>query len=355
VKAAEMRRERLLATAPHPLAVSTGDPGGVGPEIALRVALETRHEDPVVLFGDASWLERRARALGAEDCRVFDPTARDFALPSGSIGLVDVGGWSAEAREHRATAAGGDAQLRALDAAIAAAASGRARGLTTAPMSKAAVTLAGHDFVGHTEHLARAAGLADDEVTMMFLGPRLRVALVTTHLAIAQAPREITTARVLRSVLHLGAALLRVLPAGAAGRTPRMCVTGLNPHAGEAGMFGDEEPLAIEPAIVEARRHPPFADRTLLLEGPTPAETAFRNAANGGVDAVVAMLHDQATIASKLLDWGDAVNVTWGLPFVRTSVDHGVAYDAAASGQIQIEGMRAALAMGQLLTRASCA
>ncbi|HKP59254.1 MAG TPA: 4-hydroxythreonine-4-phosphate dehydrogenase PdxA, partial [Polyangiales bacterium] len=195
---------------------------------------------------------------------------------------------------------------------------------------------------------------ADDQVTMMFLGKRLRVALVTTHLAIAQAPLEITPSRVLRSVLHLGTALLRVLPARPSGGPPRMCVTGLNPHAGEAGMFGDEEPRAIQPAIDEARRRPPFADGKLLLEGPVPAETAFRNAAAGGVEAVVAMLHDQATIASKLLDWGDAVNVTWGLPFVRTSVDHGVAYDAAASGQIQVEGMRAALAMGQLLTRAGC-
>jgi 4-hydroxythreonine-4-phosphate dehydrogenase len=340
-----------------PLAISTGDPGGVGPEIALRVALEARHEDPVVLFGDAAWLEQRARELGAraEDCRVLDLGARELAVVSGSIGLVDVGAWSAEAREHRATAAGGDAQLRALDAAIAAAITGRVRGLTTAPMSKAAVTLAGHAFVGHTEHLARAVGLADDDVTMMFLGPRLRVALVTTHLAIAQAPREITPRRVLRSVLHLGAALLRVLPLRSDGRPPRMCVTGLNPHAGEAGLFGDEEPRAIEPAIAEARRQPPFSAGTLLLEGPTPAETAFRNAAAGSIDAVVAMLHDQATIASKLLDWGDAVNVTWGLPFVRTSVDHGVAYDAAASGEIQVEGMRAALAMGRRLTQASCA
>jgi 4-hydroxythreonine-4-phosphate dehydrogenase len=146
--------------------------------------------------------------------------------------------------------------------------------------------------------------------------------------------------------------MLRVLPIRPDGRPPRMTVTGLNPHAGEAGMFGDEEPRSIEPAIAEARRLPPFADGRLLLEGPTPAETAFRTAASGGIDAVVAMLHDQATIASKLLDWGDAVNVTWGLPFVRTSVDHGVAYDAAASGKIEVEGMRAALELGRLLTRA---
>ncbi|HKU39435.1 MAG TPA: 4-hydroxythreonine-4-phosphate dehydrogenase PdxA [Polyangiales bacterium] len=351
-KRREMRGSRIHGQPLAPLAISTGDPGGVGPEIALAVALETRHEDPAVLFGDAAALLGRARELGAADaCRVLDPDA--LSVSAGEVGMVDVGAAPAEARQHRATAAGGEAQLRALDAAIAAASSGRARGLVTAPMSKAAVTLAGHDFVGHTEHLARAAGLADDDVTMMFLGPRLRVALVTTHIAIADAPREITPARVLRSVRHLAAALLRILPVRAAGAAPRLCVTGLNPHAGEAGLFGDDEPRAIQPAIDRARLEPPFSDGRLALEGPTPAETAFRVAANGGMAGVVAMLHDQATIASKLLDWGDAVNVTWGLPFVRSSVDHGVAYDAAASGKIEVAGMRAALRMAQLLTRAS--
>ena len=109
-------------------------------------------------------------------------------------------------------------------------------------------------------------------------------------------------------------------------------VTGLNPHAGEAGLFGDEEPRAIAPAIADARALPAFRDGRLRLEGPVGAETAFRQAAAGEVDAVVAMAHDQATIASKLLDWTLAVNMTWGLPFVRTSVDHGVAYDAARAG-----------------------
>jgi len=336
----------------RPLAISTGDPGGVGPEIALAVALEARHSDRIVLFGDAAWLSLRAQALtAAQDvCFAFDPVRSDIEWRAGSIGVVDVGWpWTAEALAHRASAAGGEAQLRALDQAIAAARTGQVRGLVTAPMSKAAVNLAGHDFIGHTEHLARAAGLSDDDVTMMFLGPRLRVALVTTHLAIAAAPREITRERVLRAVLHLGEALVR----GAAGPRAaplRLTVTGLNPHAGEGGLFGDEEPRAIVPALELARTRPPFVDGRVLLEGPTPAETAFRNAASGRTDGIVAMLHDQATIASKLLDWGAAVNVTWGLPFVRTSVDHGVAYDAAASGKIEVEGMRAALVLAQQLT-----
>jgi 4-hydroxythreonine-4-phosphate dehydrogenase len=336
-----------------PLAISTGDPGGVGPEIALAVALETRDEDPPVLFGDAPALARRAQALaGSGAYFVFERDAAVLVPPRGTIGLVDVGSWSAEALEHRATAAGGTAQLRALDAAIQTALGGRVRGLVTAPMSKSAVHHAGYDFVGHTEHLARACGLADDEVTMLFLGPRLRVALVTTHVSIAGAPRQITTPRVLRSVLHLGAALELLAPSHATARPLRVAVAGLNPHAGEDGMFGDEEPRLIEPAIAEARTREPFADGRVELEGPLGAETAFRNAASGTVDGVVAMLHDQATIASKLLDWGEAVNVTWGLPFVRTSVDHGVAYAAAESGQVQVEGMRAALRMAQLLTRA---
>jgi 4-hydroxythreonine-4-phosphate dehydrogenase len=331
-----------------PLAISTGDPGGVGPDIALSVALETRAEDPPVLFGDAASLEKRAGQLaGSDACVVFEPSATSWIPPRGKVGLIDVGAWSAEAREHRSTAAGGHAQLRALDAAIAAARAGRVRGLVTAPMSKAAVHRAGHDFVGHTEHLARACRLADDDVTMLFLGPRLRVSLVTTHVSIADAPREITPPRVLRSVLHLGAALTRVM---SVARPLRVVVAGLNPHAGESGMFGDEEPRLIEPAILAARQREPYADGSVLLEGPIGAETAFRNAASGSVDGVVAMLHDQATIASKLLDWGDAVNVTWGLPFVRTSVDHGVAYDAAESGVIQVDGMRAAFRMAQALT-----
>lgn len=331
-----------------PLVISTGDPGGVGPEIALAVALETRDSDPAVLFGDAAWLATRAKLLAKADvCLALEPGA-PLQVPRGKIGLCDVGPWSKEARAHRATAAGGAAQLRALDGAIDAARNGRARGIVTAPMSKSAVHSAGHDFVGHTEHLARSCGLADDDVTMLFLGPRLRVGLVTTHVAIADAPSAITSPRVFRTLLHLGEAIVR---SADANRPLRLVVAGLNPHAGEDGMFGDEEPRKIAPAIEAARSRPPFVDGRVVLEGPIGAETAFRNAANGSIDAVVAMLHDQATIASKLLDWGDAVNTTWGLPFVRTSVDHGVAYDAADSGKADASGMRAAFAMAQKLTR----
>jgi 4-hydroxythreonine-4-phosphate dehydrogenase len=272
-----------------------------------------------------------------------------WGLPEGAIGLCDSGiVWDARVLRHEPTAAGGDAQLAALDGAIAAALSGRARALVTAPISKAAVNLAGHDFIGHTEHLARAAGLADDDVTMMFLGPKLRVALVTTHVAVSALRAEITAPRVLRTIQHLADAMLRASRPG--DDPPRLLVTGVNPHAGEGGLFGDDEPRAIVPAIAQARTLPAIHAGRVRLEGPLGAETAFRHAAGSSTDAVVAMMHDQATIASKLLDWTQAVNVTWGLPFVRTSVDHGVAYDAAAQCSADDRGMVSAIAMAQLLT-----
>jgi 4-hydroxythreonine-4-phosphate dehydrogenase len=332
----------------RPLAFTTGDPGGVGPEISLRALQALQGTDRVVLFGDARALRERGRALGlaTEAWLDVDPNA-DF--PRAEVGLVDAGvAWAGEALRHQPTALGGAASLAALDAAIAAALSGRVRGIVTAPISKAAVNLAGREFTGHTEHLARAAKLADDDVTMMFLGPRLRVALVTTHVSIAALPAAITQARVLRSITHLGQAILRARPS--ADSPARLVVAGLNPHAGEAGLFGDDELRSIGPAIDQARALPLFRSGNLRLEGPIGAETAFREAASGRVDGVVAMMHDQATIASKLLDWTRAVNVTWGLPFVRTSVDHGVAYDAARAASADPQGMISAVAMAQLLT-----
>jgi 4-hydroxythreonine-4-phosphate dehydrogenase len=236
-------------------------------------------------------------------------------------------------------------QLSALQLATAAVRGGAARALVTGPISKQAVMLGWPEqkFVGQTEWLARADGLADDAVSMLFLGPRLRVALVTTHLAIAAAPAAITASRVARACVHLGEALVRLGVSGA------VHVAGLNPHAGEGGLFGDEEPRAITPGIVDARGREPYASGRLALIGPRPAEAVFREAAAGTIAGVVAMLHDQATIASKLLDWGDAVNVTWGLSFVRTSVDHGVAYDAAARGDASAEGMIAAVELARRL------
>jgi 4-hydroxythreonine-4-phosphate dehydrogenase len=300
--------------------------------------------DRIVLVGDADALARMAAAKGVGVRRLEQ--AQDARV--GELGLLHVASWSAAmCASHAPSAEGGEAQLRALDEAISVVLAGAGRAVVTGPTSKEAIVAAGHPFVGQTERLAQRAGLADDDVTMMFLGPRLRVALATTHLALADVPAQVTSARVTRATRHLIEALLSAHDE----RPLRVLVSGLNPHAGEHGLFGSEEAVAIEPALRQLEALPSVVAGDVLLEGPVPAEAAFRYASAGRAHGVVAMYHDQATIASKLLDWGSAVNVTWGLPFVRTSVDHGVAYDAARAGSADDEGMVAAIAMAQRLTR----
>jgi 4-hydroxythreonine-4-phosphate dehydrogenase len=317
----------------RPLAVSVGDPTGIGPLVGVSAIAKLQASDAFLVFGDEARLRDAFAAAGVELSARADAPGR--------VAVVDVARWSdALLAAHAPTAEGGRAQLVALDAAIDVVQRGEARALVTGPVSKAAIVAAGVSFVGHTERLAQRAGLDDDAVSMLFLGPRLRVGLVTTHLSVRDAAAEVTIARVQRTIRHVVAACHAL---GIA--RPRVEVTGVNPHAGEGGLFGDEELRAVSPALesLEALA----AD----VVGPIPAEASFRRAASGRCDAVVAMLHDQATIASKLLDWGAAVNVTWGLPYVRTSVDHGVAYDAAALGRADDDGMRAALEMAQQLTR----
>jgi 4-hydroxy-L-threonine phosphate dehydrogenase PdxA len=302
------------------LCVSTGDPAGVGPELAVAVARARRGDARIRLFGDA---------------------ARIDAGPG--VEVVDTGGVSDAAVTAGApTDEGGAAQLRSLDAAcdavLAAVGRGEPAALVTGPTSKAAIELAGTSFTGQTEHLARRVGLEADAVTMLFLGPRLRVGLMTTHVALADVPAALTPPRVERAVRHLTAALR------ALGEVrPVIAVCGPNPHAGEGGLFGREELDTIGPVLERLR-----GTLEVELRGPLGAETAFRDAAAGRVAGVVAAFHDQATIASKLLDWGQAVNVTWGLPFLRTSVDHGVAYDAV--GRAEASGMEAAFDLALRMT-----
>lgn len=333
----------------RPIAISVGDPAGVGPEVSVRAAFALAEQVPSVIFGDAAQLHAIAHARQLDDARWVECDEQRLAdaLPPGSVGYVDTGRVSpAILARHAASAEGGEAQHATLLRAARSAQAGLARALVTGPTSKAAIVQAGHPFVGQTELLAQRDGRADDAVTMMFLGPRLRVALVTTHLAITQVPGAIRCERVVRTVHHLAEALLRLRGDGRCS----VLVAGLNPHAGEDGLFGSEEREVIGPALEGLQRDPAFA-RCVQLSGPAPAEAAFRAAQRGDVDGIVAMFHDQATIASKLLDWGAAVNTTWGLSFVRTSVDHGVAYDAARAGRVEADGMHAALALAVRLTK----
>lgn len=309
-------------TVRKPLAISVGDPGGVGPLVTAQACAQS--DDRFLVFGDAE--QMRAR---------FGVVAMDMSR----VELIDVGKGE---DVFRPTAKNGAQQLAALDAAIEAVLRGDARALVTGPTSKRAITDSGTPFTGQTERLAAACDLPADAVTMMFFGPVLRVALVTTHLAIADVPAAITAARVERTIRHLAEALARI------GQTGDVWVAGVNPHAGEGGLFGDEEARVVGP-VVHALQ--PEASGRLTLKGPGPAESIFRAASRGELAGVVAMYHDQATIASKLLDWGAAVNMTFGLPFIRTSVDHGVAYDARERGSADADGMRAAIELAQRMTR----
>ncbi len=311
------------------LAVSVGCPCGVGPEVSVTAARTLLDEDSfvrVALYGDRGAL---AAQLGAQ------------ALPD-RLEVVAVSALPTDDRcPGKPGAAAGVAQLAAIDRATDAVLAGDAHALVTAPVSKSVITLAGADFHGHTEHLAARAGVP--RVVMSFLGPRLRVALVTTHVAIAKLPAKITADLVRFTVVTAARALQHDL--GIA--RPRIVVAGLNPHAGEGGMFGDDESQRIDPGVALAQREVPEAQ----IVGAMPAESAFRHARDGRYDLVVAMFHDQATIASKLVDFGEAVNVTLGLPFIRTSVDHGTAYDIAGRGVADPHGMLAALRLAARMAR----
>lgn len=320
-------------------AVSVGDPAGVGPEVSLRAAARC---GSCVLFGDASYLERRALALGITTTRRIDAPVE---LSSGEIGLVHVSDWTdAVVSARRPTGDGGRATLAAIDAACGWVENGRSAGLVTAPASKAAVALVAPGFRGHTEYLARRARLKDDDVTMLFLGERLRVATVTTHLAVKDVPAAVTRGRVRRTILHLAEALERLID------QPEITVAGLNPHAGEGGLLGTEEIDVVQPALDEARAELSARNsRVRLRPNVIGAETALREACGNAASGVVVMMHDQATIASKVADWGETANVTWGLPWIRTSPDHGVGYEAAGGSHVSADGMIAAVRMAQRL------
>jgi 4-hydroxythreonine-4-phosphate dehydrogenase len=285
------------------LALTLGDPAGIGPEIVLKAlaSVERPDADWVVYGPVASLADRVAR----------------FGLPAYEGPVVDVGGGPFDLGR-----VGAEAGRAAAAAALAAARDALARrvdAIVTAPLHKESLRAAGHPWPGHTEMLAEAAGAAD--VTMMFVGGGLRVALLTIHRSLRSVPDAITGAEVERVVRLLH----RELPRFGAGRR-RIAVCGLNPHAGEGGLFGREDLDVVRPAIER------LAGEGLEVSGPLPADTAFVRAARGEFDAVVAAYHDQGLVPMKLLAFGRAVNVTLGLPYVRTSVDHGTAFDIAAAG-----------------------
>ena len=310
------------------VAISLGDPSGVGPEVTAGALAALRGVVVPLVFGDARVL---ARELGDLRLPLSAPGA---PLPSGGA-LVPVTRLAAAAvRPGRPHPAAGAAQLAYLEAAFEAVRRGEADALCTAPVSKAQVARVLPGFVGHTEWLEQRTGTPRS--VMMLAGERLRIALVTNHLAMARRRRALTPPRIAETLAITWRALQRDLGIP----HPRLALAAFNPHAGEQGAFGDEEDRVLRPALALAAR------RGVRAGGPFPADSVFFRAALGEFDAVVALYHDQGLIPVKLLDavnHDPAVNVTLGLPIVRTSPDHGVAYDIAGRGQANPASMLAAL------------
>ena len=300
------------------LALTVGDPAGIGPEVVLKaLAHADRPPGEMIVYGPAAVLGERAARFGLRPLESLG--ARIVDVPA--TGPVPLGVTSPAG--GRAAA---DSVLKAARDALA----GTVDALVTAPLNKESLAAAGHPWPGHTEMLADVAGVSD--VAMLFVGGSLRVVLVTIHRSLRSVPDAITSAEVERvaRLLH------RELPGlGAASR--RIAVCGLNPHAGEGGMFGREEIEVIAPAVARLRAE------GLDVRGPFPADSLFARASRGEFDAVLAQYHDQGLIPVKLAAFGHAVNVTLGLPFVRTSVDHGTGFDIVERGIADEGSLLAAL------------
>ena len=307
------------------LVVTMGDPAGIGPEIVVRAATHaaSRRAARLVIVGDPEVMERAlARSRSRARLRTIDSQDHDFRedMPGLPFLASSQEGWRA-VEPGIPTARSGMMAARAIETAAALALEGRVDGIVTAPISKTALQLAGYPYPGHTEFLGALARAP--ETRMLFVGSSFRILLATVHVALRRVPDALTVDGLVRT-MEIAAAALRNFRWG-----PKraVAVLGLNPHAGEGGLFGDEEQRVIAPAIERAR------ERGIRAEGPYPADTFFaQHEGRSDLGAVVAMYHDQGLIPAKSGGIGGAANVTLGLPFVRSSVDHGTAFDRAWKG-----------------------
>ena len=335
-----------------PFAITMGDPAGIGPEIIAKLAQVPRRPPvPYVVIGNPAALQKAVHAVGARcvvqpisDCSDrFDGLAE--ALAQGAIPVLPAGpplphDLAPGQVDARAGAAAHAYVQRAIDLALA----GRVRGIVTAPIHKLALRAAGITHPGHTEILAARTGTRD--FAMMLTNPELRVVLVSIHVALSDAIAAVTPDNELRAI-RLAHAACRGL-----GLThPRVAVAGLNPHAGENGLFGDQDQQVIAPAIAAARAE------GIDASGPWPGDTVFMRARRGDFDVVVAQYHDQGLIPVKYLGVEQGVNITLGLPFIRTSVDHGTAFDIAGTGRASasslVQALQYAAAMGATTSTAA--
>jgi 4-hydroxythreonine-4-phosphate dehydrogenase len=315
------------------IAITMGDPAGIGPEIVLKAVAEEDIQKvciPVVV-GDAQLLAHTARTLdlqsGYDIVRAGEPIPEQLSEPiifhlDNINGVIELGVESGAAGK----AAGGY-----IEAAVELCAAGSVDAIATAPINKRSLFLGGYSFPGHTEFLAHLSG--SEEYAMAFVAANLRIVLISTHVPLSEAIRLVKRDRIIRTVNLTNRELKRW-----GIERPRLAVAALNPHGAEGGLFGMEESSEIAPAVEACR-----TIDEINVAGPYSADTVFLRASRGEFDAVIACYHDQAMIPVKCLSFGEAVNVTLGLPFIRTSVDHGTAFDIAGKGIAEHSSLVAAI------------
>jgi 4-hydroxythreonine-4-phosphate dehydrogenase len=317
----------------RPIAITLGDPSGIGPEVVFRAIEEIDENVPLRLFGDWGLTGRSLSRFGPLPSIPVLP----FASAPDASGRVFIDTGQGEPNDDfeigRANRSGGRAALSSIEAAVRAIGSGQCQSLVTAPLHKNALRMAGADVPGHTELLARLAGLEryGRDFAMFFDSPSLRVALLTVHIPLREVAGRIDEDDIVDLARLVSRELTRL-----DGAPPRLAVCGLNPHAGDSGLFGAEESVigsAVERAVAEG----------IDIQGPLPPDTVFHFARSGRWSAVLALYHDQGLIPVKTLHFSEAVNVTLGLPYLRASVDHGTAFDIAGRGIADSSSMRHAI------------
>jgi 4-hydroxythreonine-4-phosphate dehydrogenase len=321
-----------------PIAITMGDPCGIGPEIIAKLYTDAAPLPPTLVLGDEGIIKRAVQLLALPiSVRVID-SPEDFRSAPDTINVVSLSRLPEDLPFGQLDARAGKAAFDYIRAGIDLALQKRIRAVVTAPINKEALKLADIHYPGHTEILADFSGTKD--FAMMLMNDDLRVILVTIHVSLREAIEQLTIEHEL-AIIRLAHRAMTQL--GIA--QPRIAVAGLNPHAGEHGLFGSEDEAIIKPAIQQAQAE------GIEASGPWPGDTVFMHARQGRFDIVVAQYHDQGLIPVKYLGLDEGVNVTVGLPFVRTSVDHGTAFDIAGTGKASPASLRAAVEQAALLAR----
>jgi 4-hydroxythreonine-4-phosphate dehydrogenase len=321
-----------------PIAITMGDGCGIGPEIIAKMYADAAPLPPTLVLGDEGLIERTVRLLALPlTVRVID-SPEDFQSTPNTINVISLSHLPEDIPFGQLEARAGKAAFDYIRAGIDLALQKRIRAVVTAPINKEALRLAGFHYPGHTEILADFSGTKD--FAMMLMNNDLRVILVTIHVSLREALEQLTVESELRTIRLAYQAMTQL------GITqPRIAVAGLNPHAGEHGLFGSEDEAIIKPAIQQAQAE------GIEASGPWPGDTVFMHARQGRFDIVVAQYHDQGLIPVKYLGVDEGVNVTVGLPFIRTSVDHGTAFDIAGTGKASHASLRVAVEQAALLTQ----